>query len=164
VIVYIAINKLNNHRYVGQTSKLLKIRQREHKYYASKPNHKAHKGFQRAIAKYGFDVFEWEIVFESNDQNLVDEAEMYYIKLYNTKGHDGYNETAGGEHQRGASNANYRGGPVEVKCAGCGKIYSVERKKYNHNQKKNLQFCCSYKCSGIWKSKMSAERKIQHVS
>ena len=55
-IIYCAINKKNNKRYIGQTIQELKERQRKHFTSNSCPY------FHSAILKYGKEAFEWKII------------------------------------------------------------------------------------------------------
>lgn len=95
-----ATNNINGKIYVGQTKDFIK-RKREHK------NAIDDGIFHKAIRKYGFDNFSWNIICECPEQD-VDIQEMYWIKYYqsnmmnknyiNTKG---YNMTDGGHGMRG---------------------------------------------------------------
>lgn len=51
----------------------------------------------KAIKKYGWNNFTYEIIVESDNKNELLELEKYYIKYYNSKVPNGYNMTDGGE-------------------------------------------------------------------
>ena len=99
MIIYRAINKINSKSYVGKTEKDLKIRQQWH--YAS-VRQKSQFAFHRALAKYGAESFEWEVLDSNSIDNLeLNKKEQHYIALYESFGPNGYNMTAGGEGQTG---------------------------------------------------------------
>ena len=81
-------------KYIGCTIQKLDERKRAH--YCSAFTHKKKNYFYRAIRKYGWENFQWEIIYESTDHADLLEKEMFYIKEYKTYKNLGYNETAGG--------------------------------------------------------------------
>ena len=94
MIIYKATNTINGKCYVGQTIKTLKKRQQGHKTNSKQfPNNKSH--FHRAIHKHGWDNFIWEILYECDDLDELNEKEKFYIKHHNTF-EEGYNLTTGG--------------------------------------------------------------------
>ena len=92
--------------YIDQTIRET-IRKCGHKYAALKEN--AQTKFARAIRKYGWENFEYEVLFtiDNDDKKRVKEKldfmERYYIKKFDSY-NNGYNMTLGGE---GASGNNY---------------------------------------------------------
>ena len=92
-IIYSATNKINNKKYIGQTTCSLMKRKREH--LTSVTQNKT--SFQKAINKYGIKNFVWKIIDHAESQEELDEKEIYWIDYYNTFGHDGYNMTTGGQ-------------------------------------------------------------------
>jgi group I intron endonuclease len=104
-IIYLITNKINNRKYVGQTTRNILDRWRDHK--------KDYKGknylINFAIKKYGsenFTIVEIHKIKEYDTVVLLDklnELETFYIKQYETfvdwnKG--GYNLTTGGRHHK----------------------------------------------------------------
>ena len=97
MLIYLCKNKINNKLYVGQTARTLNERIEEHKrkslYTEPKTN------FHKAILKYGFDNFEWNIVSFCEDKKEMNELEMFIISeikdLYGKKFL--YNMTEGGD-------------------------------------------------------------------
>ena len=95
-IIYKATNIINSQCYVGQTYCGIERRKIEHRY--SSFNNKAsehHSHFHRAIRKYGWDNFKWEVLCDNIPVQYLNEYEIFYISfeggfLY------GYNETNGG--------------------------------------------------------------------
>lgn len=99
-IIYKYTNKINGKVYIGQTIDEEK----------RKSAHKCSKGedhFHRAIRKYGFENFDYQVVFEtiSSDKDrlkyLLDTMEKYFIRKYDSYGKRGYNCTLGGGGQIG---------------------------------------------------------------
>ncbi len=92
-IIYEAVNKINNKRYVGKTIKSLTERKIQHKSRSKKYN----TYFYKAIRKYGFENFHWNILCETTIDLLNDE-EIKFIKLFKTYDQNfGYNLTKGGD-------------------------------------------------------------------
>lgn len=94
-IIYKYTNKINGKVYIGQTVNEEK-RKKEHRgAYGNYP-------FHRAIRKYGWDNFDYEVVFTTISSDLdrlkylLDTMEKYFIKKYNSFGEGGYNCTLGG--------------------------------------------------------------------
>lgn len=90
MIIYKAKNVINNKCYIGQTSKCLEVRKKEH----------LHKGyyFYNAIQKYGMDNFKWFVLCDCDTKKELDEMEFHYIKQYHSHISEwGYNLTYGGE-------------------------------------------------------------------
>lgn len=96
-IIYRYKNKLNGKVYIGQTVDEYK-RIQDHKFCKGKNTH-----FHNAIKKYGFDNFEYDVLFEMefdsiNDAKIVlDDRERQFILEHNSFNKDvGYNLTFGG--------------------------------------------------------------------
>lgn len=98
--IYCYTNKINNHKYVGQTNNIER-RKREHKCSAFNPNREDYNLlFHKKLREYGIENFTFEVLEEidSNDNNLVNEREIYWIKELNSfVRNNGYNLTFGGE-------------------------------------------------------------------
>ena len=91
-IIYCYKNKINGKRYIGQT---INPQQRKSA-HISDSTHIDTK-FYRAVRKYGWDNFEYEILAESEDRNVLDKLEVDFIKSFNSI-ENGYNIRSGGEH------------------------------------------------------------------
>ena len=91
-IIYSYKNKTNGKRYIGQT---INPQQRKSA-HISDSTHIDTK-FYRAVRKYGWDSFEYEILAESEDRNELDKLEVDFIKSFNSI-ENGYNIRSGGEH------------------------------------------------------------------
>ena len=99
--IYRYENKLNHHKYVGQTNNL-KVRYSAHKSQAFNPNSRDYNClFHKKIRQYGLENFDFYCLEEinSNDQEYIDSRESYWIKLLNSwcRYGEGYNETTGGK-------------------------------------------------------------------
>ena len=88
MIIYKSTNLLNNKYYIGKTKNSLENRIKQHK----KSYLKKDWVFYRAIKKYGFDNFKWEILIETDDSNKLNELEKKYI----SENINGYNVAKGG--------------------------------------------------------------------
>lgn len=73
----------NNKIYIGKT-KNFKKRKYEHKH------RKLNTKMSKAIHKYGFECINWDILFESNDNTILNSKEKYFIEFYNSI-NNGYN-------------------------------------------------------------------------
>jgi len=92
--IYKATNKVNGKSYIGFDSKW-PCRQWSHKCAAFTNN--SQLTFHRAIRKYGWDNFAWEVIHQSDDKEItLNEMERKFILEHDTF-HNGYNMTFGGE-------------------------------------------------------------------
>lgn len=95
--IYKATNKINGKSYIGFDSNYPK-RKFDHKHTFTTGN----EVFYKALRKYGWDNFQWEILYQSKDGNHTkDVMENKFIVEYNTFIHfqdsQGYNMTLGGD-------------------------------------------------------------------
>ena len=100
-LIYKITNKITNICYIGKTTRTIKTRMKEH--------HKdceEYKGsnipLYNAVKKYGWNSFTVEIIEDDIPNNLIDEKERYYIKLFDSY-KNGYNGTLGGDGGRTSS-------------------------------------------------------------
>lgn len=103
--IYKVTNNISNKIYIGLTRQALSVRKCQHKYDAFRKSHDI--PFHKAIRKYGFENFSWEIL-ENNIETRKQacEREIYYISLFNsTNSNIGYNATKGGDGYN--SNSTY---------------------------------------------------------
>ena len=101
--IYKINNNINQKIYIGYTTQSVEKRMRQHK--NDDIDHGTVLG--RAIAKYGWKNFNYEIIEESDDKEHLLELEIYYIKHFNSKLPNGYNMTNGGEKLYGEFNPFY---------------------------------------------------------
>jgi len=93
-IIYLIENKINLHKYVGQTRQSLEKRWKHH---LTESKSKSQRPLYRALNKYGIENFELSVLEECAVDDL-NEREMYWINHFNTfKSSYGYNATSGGE-------------------------------------------------------------------
>lgn len=99
--IYCYENKINHHKYVGQTNNL-KVRFSAHESQSHNPNSKDYNClFHKKIREYGLDNFNFYVIEEiqNNDQEYIDSREQFWIKTLNSwcRNGQGYNETTGGK-------------------------------------------------------------------
>lgn len=94
MIIYKATNIINNKVYIGQTIHTLNVRKAQHE----RSHEYGYKtAFSNAIRKYGKDNFRWEVIYETNSIEDLNEKESYYIKYYKSLvTENGYNLKGGG--------------------------------------------------------------------
>lgn len=90
MLIYKATNIENGKCYIGQTTKTLEHRKREHLDSAKNPIFR----FHRAIKMYGADKFIWEVIDTANTVDELNEKEGYWIEHYDSY-NNGYNDTKG---------------------------------------------------------------------
>lgn len=95
MIIYLITNMVNGKQYVGQTTRSLQQRWREHCCNSSQCTY-----LHNAIAKYGKENFKVEQIDIAIDQEELDYKESQYIKFYNTLAPNGYNLDTGGKGGR----------------------------------------------------------------
>lgn len=91
--IYKITNTINNKNYIGQTSKDLDKRFKQHLSFERKDDNKNY--FHSAIKKYGKDCFICEKI-EEVDDSMLDEREIYWINYYKSIGEAQYNIAGGG--------------------------------------------------------------------
>lgn len=107
MIVYKATNKKNGKIYIGQTVNTLKERNRTRKYGKSI--------FDYAFRKYGEDGFDWEILEEVDNIDLLNERESYWIEFYNSTDRKiGYNLKGGGDNSYLTDLVKYKIGKAQI--------------------------------------------------
>ena len=103
-IIYCYTNKVNNKKYIGQTTEENRRRNRflrPQALYTSR-NGGVLSHIDKARQKYGISNFEYEVLQQVTCETLqeleskLNELEEYYIQKYNTY-ESGYNSTSGGE-------------------------------------------------------------------
>lgn len=94
MIIYKITNTINSKIYIGQTIK--KLSERIHGHLADVKRNRNTK-IARAIRKYGFENFNFEVIDYALFQEQLNELEKKYIKLFNSNTNQfGYNLLSGG--------------------------------------------------------------------
>lgn len=141
MIIYKATNKANGKVYIGQSSHSLEWRVRKHKQDSQKED----TYFYRAIRKYGFDNFEWEVIDNTaTTHEELNELEKFYIKQYESfdNKNKGYNSTSGGDY-----------------------AYEItEEEKRNRSLRAQGKNNPMYGKPGTWKGKKFSEEHKKHLS
>lgn len=119
--IYKVTNNISGKIYIGFSSNFIKRKSQHKKYVLDGTGFVLHD----AIRKYGWDNFEWEIIYESWDRNhCLKEMEPYFIKEYKSSIlENGYNMTRGGER-----------GPDKIKRK---PLTEEQRKRISEGTKKN---------------------------
>ena len=93
-VIYLYENLINHKKYVGQTTKPILERHKNHKYQ------KYNSYFHNALTKYGEDNFQLTIIDCAYSADELNAKEEYWIKFYNSVA-EGYNLTFGGKGSSG---------------------------------------------------------------
>jgi len=97
--IYKATNLINGKSYIGFDSAWPKRMNR----HLENANYNREGKFYDAIRKYGWENFQWEILYQSEDkERTLNVMEPQFIREYNTF-NQGYNMTEGGEGCFGAT-------------------------------------------------------------
>lgn len=91
MIVYKITNKVNGKIYIGQTTKSLEKRWRQHRHKSSGCRYLHH-----AIQKYGAENFTVEQIDVANDRVELNQKEQFWIQYYDCMVPNGYNLKSGG--------------------------------------------------------------------
>jgi group I intron endonuclease len=94
-VIYKATNLVNEKSYIGQTIRTLKLRKKQHAWYALYNRDNTY--FHSALRKYGVENFDWEVIDECVNAESLNKMEIYYIGYYDTY-NNGYNLTLGGSN------------------------------------------------------------------
>jgi group I intron endonuclease len=145
----------NKKIYIGQCFDIAR-RKRAHKSAALKESD-ACPLFYRAIRKYGYESFEFEIIEEIyTDQNGIDEREIHWIKELNAMNNEvGYNISPGGGGRANPNNTD-----THKQCPRCNKIKLRTEYTKDAGQHDGIRFCCQecgIKIDQEYRSKLSDE-------
>lgn len=98
-IIYCIENTINEHKYIGQTTRKLEKRISEH-FKGAEAGRNSSRVIYKAINKYGKENFISYVVDTATNQESLDEKESYWINHFNTFLSNGYNMTPGGQFDR----------------------------------------------------------------
>jgi group I intron endonuclease len=131
--IYKCVNNINGKVYIGFASNWQKRILRHKNCYK---NSKENKILYKSIRKYGWEKFQWEIIYQSKDYDYcLNVMEEHFIREYNSHYIDGngYNMSYGGEGQKGNSSrtnmphSNHTKIKISIKNKG---KHAWNRKKY----------------------------------
>lgn len=131
--IYKVTNKVNGKIYIGFDSNW-PVRKYQHKSRAKKnSSYRLHM----AIRKYGWENFDWEVIYQSYDcLHTLKIMEPYFITEYNSFAR-GYNMTTGGD-----------GTPGHIRNPAIAKKHSENMKQYFSNPENRLKR--GDDCSKLW--------------
>lgn len=89
--IYCIRNSVNGKCYIGQCTRSVELRWKEHKLLNGKC-----RAIENAIRKYGADVFSIEEIASAESQSELDTLERFWIAKLNTVSPNGYNLSGGG--------------------------------------------------------------------
>jgi group I intron endonuclease len=95
MILYKITNKVNGKSYIGQSTRSIETRWKQH-CRKTKSRYKCTLLYY-AIQKYGSEAFEIKPLARCNSLDEMNHREEYYIKIFNTMSKNGYNLTTGGK-------------------------------------------------------------------
>lgn len=124
VHIYAATCAESGKVYVGITTDLQR-RKRRHKLDATDGYPYA---FYRAIRKYGWESFTWELLETCDTRDFANEREILWIKRFNSQVPNGYNSTQGGDtgrHGQTVSEETRR----KLSEAGKGRVFTEEHRR-----------------------------------
>jgi group I intron endonuclease len=91
-LIYKITNKINGKSYVGQTTQSISKRFSDHCYET-----RNNRYVSNSIRKHGKENFIVEEIAIANNQNELNELEVYYVDLHQTMYPNGYNHRSGGK-------------------------------------------------------------------
>ena len=141
-VVYLIWNLITGKRYVGQTTKNVEKRFKEHARCKK-------TGVGKAIRKYGKQNFRYGIIKSCSSKEELDKWEIYFIAVLKSKSPNGYNFTDGGESgspcaevraklsagKMGEKNPNYGKNLPEETCAKMSIVRKGVPKSHEHRVK-----------------------------
>ncbi|MCG7348897.1 NUMOD3 domain-containing DNA-binding protein [Sphingomonas sp. ACRSK] len=123
MIVYLARNVITGDRYVGQTSRSIDVRVREHLRHCRRTG--KNKGiFHKALLKYGAEAFRWSVLGRARDRDALDRLEQAWIDFFKCRAPNGYNLECGGNRNKGHSPQS----KALIAAANTGVVFSDERR------------------------------------
>lgn len=135
--IYCITNLINGKQYVGKTVHTIEKRFQEH-YRDSRKTRCKNRPIYNAIKKYGIENFKIDILEYVENNYILEEKEIYWIKKLDTYGKNGYNASKGGD---GKILYNYE------------KIIELYNIGYSQKQISEKIGCCSCTVSKVLKDK-----------
>lgn len=97
-IIYCYTNLINGKKYIGQTINPSQRYSAHKSSYQNEKDSEYNSIFHQALRKYGWDNFQYEVLAESQDIELLNQLEIFYIDFYEARVPDGYNVLEGGNN------------------------------------------------------------------
>ena len=171
MFIYKFTNKINNKVYIGLDTGTIEEARRYKDHKHSYKNVTRNSYFYKAIRKYGFENFSYEILENCENINDLNDKEIYWISYYNSTDKDcGYNILPGGrgytfndikcDKTRETLIENRKKGSKKANKKRWGKLSPEERKeeiKHLHNENVNKKKSKSLK--KYWEN-VSEEKKL----
>lgn len=148
MIVYVAVNRVNQKAYVGMTQKSLSERFAVH---ADKVRNGYRSHFYSAVRKYGWESFDVAVLQSCEEITECAEAEKNWIALLGSQTPNGYNISDGGQ------GASIRG---HLKSAKWRESVTSERiRKFQSQRVKALRASLSPEAREAWRNNAAASRR-----
>ena len=155
--IYKATNKSNGKIYIGFDSNWPK-RRNEHKTDSKRRKTK----FCNAIKKYGWDSFEWEVIYQSKDYNhTLEKMENKFIVEYDSY-RNGYNSTLGGEGSKGIKLSKEHKNKISK--SNKGKKVSEETKELLREIRKNQKNVDISGIGSYWRGRKRSKEDLEKKS
>jgi len=120
--IYKATNIINKKTYIGFDSNWPSRKNKHKNYYLKKITK-----FYSAIKKYGWDSFEWTVLYQSKDKDhTLNEMENFFIVEYNSI-NSGYNIIPGGSKRKNCKQSEETKNKISKKLKG--RIFTEEHRK-----------------------------------
>ena len=165
--VYMYVNKINNHRYIGQTNNF----KRRHWEHISDSNRRHRKEYNsplsKAFRKYGIENFEIIILKENlKTRCLLNFWECYYIDKYNCLSKKNYNLSNGGSNGNPYANKTEEEMQEIFNDEWCKKRSILVKGENNPRSRKIIQYNLNGDFIKIWDyaKKASEELRINYQS
>lgn len=168
--IYMIMNRLNNKKYIGQTTKT--IEERFMKHYNSRNEEKfKHLLFRKALREYPIDIWEFKELATTNIREEANRLEKYFIFKYKTYDSKyGYNIAyggIGGDTLTNNSNLKNISKKISLKLTGSNNFQSKPVRLFNDTE--NYEFESASLChkflikNGIHIAESSVKRKCNKI-
>ena len=158
--VYLVENTTNKKCYIGKTIGTLEQRKCTHQCTSKQHNSKCF--FHRALQKYGFENFEWIILYKNKSDKKLIKKEIYFIEKYKTKFPNGYNLTNGGDGISGHKQSKQTRKKMSKSAMGNSNAKGVVRSKEYLEKQRKAQ-TGKYHTEEAKRKMSFSQRKINHI-
>ena len=163
--IYKITNNINGKVYIGQTIQDLKTRFKRHCTKQGGTGKEDNMAIKRAILKYGKSNFSIEVLEEIEDNSLLNEREIFWIKHFNSF-ENGYNLTAGGSSGRRLKKIDKQHYADIIRMYDLGASPNEISKKYSVDRKTIISILkdCGVKIRGVKKSCLNDRSFLEMVA